>query len=95
MALAEFESVAKAAATMKELALQEKTITLVRPTRWMLKVFRFDLDMLELTVPQGSVVAGMEEGEVMKVIKKVTNDAQLAGAVVPSQGGGCVCTTPC
>ena len=42
MALAEFEAVAKAAAAIKQ-ALEEKTLTLVGPTRRMLKVFRFGL----------------------------------------------------
>ncbi len=52
----EFEVVAKADAAIKQ-ALEEKTLTLVGPTRRMLKVFRFGLHTLELTVPQGSVVA--------------------------------------
>ena len=47
----------------------------------MLKVFRFGPHTLELTVPQGSVVARMEEDEMLKVMKKVTNDAELASAV--------------
>ena len=71
---------AKAAAAIKQ-ALEDKTLTIVRPKRRMLTVFRFGPHTLELTVPQGSVVAGMEEDEVMNVIKKVTNDAELAGAV--------------
>ena len=36
---------------------------------------------LELTVPQGSVVASMDEDEMLKVMKKVTNDVELASAV--------------
>ena len=47
----------------------------------MLKVFRFGPHTLELTVPQGSVVAGMDNDEMMNVIKKVINDAELEGAV--------------
>ncbi len=39
-ALAEFEAVAKATAAIKQ-ALEDKTLTLVRPTRRMLKVFLF------------------------------------------------------
>ena len=53
----------------------------VRPTKRMLKLFRFNLHTLELTVPQGTFVASMEEDEMLKVIKKGTNDAELAGAV--------------
>ena len=51
-ALAEIEAVAKAAAAIKQ-ALEDKTLTFVRPTRRMLKVFRFGPHTLELTVPQG------------------------------------------
>ena len=72
-ALAEIKAVAKAAAAIKE-ALEDKTLTLVRPTGRMLKVFCFGPHMLELTVPQGSIVAGVEEDEMMNLIKKVTND---------------------
>ncbi len=79
-ALAEIEAVAKAVAAIRQ-ALEDKTLTLMRPTRRMLKVFRFGPLTLEVTVPQGSVVAGMEEDEMMNVIKKVTNDAELDGAV--------------
>ena len=44
-------------------------------------MFRFGPQTPELTVPQGSVVASMEEDEMLKVMKKVTNDADLASAV--------------
>ena len=72
---------AKAAAAIKQ-ALEEKTLTVMRPKRRrMLKVNRFSPYTLELAVPQGSVVAGMEEDEMMKVTKKVTNDVELEGAV--------------
>ena len=47
----------------------------------MQKVFRFGPHTLRLTVPQGSVVARMDEDEMLKVVKKVTNDVELAGAV--------------
>ena len=47
----------------------------------MLKVFCFGPHTLELTVHQGSIVAAMEEDEMMKIIKKATNDAELEGAV--------------
>jgi hypothetical protein len=63
----------------------------------MQKVFRFGPRRLVLTVtmPKGSVVASMDEDdEMLKVMKKVTNDAELASAVVvPSHSGGCVCVT--
>ena len=32
-------------------------------------------------MPQGSVVASMDDDEMLKVMKKVTNDAELAGTV--------------
>ncbi len=70
----------KLSAAIKQV-LEDKTLTLVRPTRRMLKVFPFIPHTLELTMPQGSVVAGIEEDEMMNVIKKVTNDAELEGAV--------------
>ena len=61
----------------------------------MQKVFRSHT--LALTVPQGSVIAKMDEDEMLKVMKKVINDAELATErdVILSHGGGCVCTTPC
>jgi hypothetical protein len=97
VALAEFEAVAKAAAAIKQ-ALEEKTLTLVRPTRRMLKVFCFGPHTLELTVPQGSVVARREEDEI-EMLKKGDEKGHKrcrAGerGVEPSHGGGRVCTTP-
>ena len=80
-ALAEFEVVAKAPAAIKQ-ALEDKSLTLVRPTRRMLKVFCFGPHTRELTVPQGSVVAGMEEDEMINVMMKVTSDAELECAVL-------------
>ena len=47
VALAKFEAVAKAAAAIKE-GLEGKTLTLVRPTKPMLKMFRFGPHTLEL-----------------------------------------------
>ena len=80
VALAEFEAVAKAAAAIIE-ALEEKTLMLVSQKMRMQKVFRFGPHTLALTVPQGSVVASMDEDEMLKVMKKVTNDVELEGAV--------------
>ena len=53
----------------------------MRPTRRMLKMFRFGPHTLDLTVLQGSVVASMDKDEILKVMEKITNDAELAGAV--------------
>ena len=49
----------------------------------MQKVSRFGPHTLALTVPQGSVVASMDEDEMLKVMKKVrpTNVVELDGAV--------------
>ncbi len=80
IAIAEFEAVAKAAAAIKE-ALEEMTLTIVSRKMRMQKVFCFGPRTLALTVPQGSVVASMEKDEMLKMIKKVTNDAELAAAV--------------
>ncbi len=44
-------------------------------------MFRSSPQTLELTVPEGSVVASMKEDEMLKVMKKVTKDAELASAV--------------
>ena len=87
---------AKAAAAIKG-ALDKKTLTLVSHKMRMQKVFRFGSLTLALTVPQGSDVASMDEDDMLKVMKKVTNDICRAEGcgVVPSHGGGCVCTTPC
>ncbi len=71
MAIAEFEVVAKAAAAIKE-TLEEKTLTIVSHKMRMQKVFRFRPHALALTVPQGSVVASMDEDEMLKVMKRVT-----------------------
>ena len=46
-----------------------------KPIMRMKKVFRYGPHELEVTVPKGSVVAGMAESE-----KKVTSDAELARA---------------
>ncbi len=46
---------------------------------WFQEVFRFGLYTLALTLPQGSVVASIDEDEMLKVMKKVTNDADRAG----------------
>ncbi len=47
----------------------------------------------------GLIVASMHEDETLKVMKKVTNDAELAGAVsylLTAVGASAtVCTTPC
>ena len=71
----------KAAAAIEQ-ALENKTLTLVSHKMRMPKVSRFGPHTLALTVPQGSVVASMGEDEMLKVMKKVTNDAELAGAVL-------------
>jgi hypothetical protein len=44
-------------------------------------VFFFGPQTLALTVPQGSVFASMDEDEMLKVMKKVANHAELACAV--------------
>ena len=49
--------------------------------RMQAKVFRFGPHTLALTVPQGSVVASMDEDEMLKVMENVTSNAELAGAV--------------
>ena len=71
---------AKAAAAIKQ-AIEETTLTLVIHKMRMQKVFRFGPHTLERIVPQGSVVAGMAENEMLKVMKKVTNNAELESAV--------------
>ena len=80
VAIAEFEVVAKAAAEIKE-ALEEMTLTIVSHKMRMQKVFRFGPHTLALTVPQGSVFASMDEDEMLKVMKKDTNDVVLVGSV--------------
>ncbi len=71
VAIAEFEAVDKATAEIKE-ALEEMTLTIVSHKVRMQKVFRSGPLTLALTVPQGSVVASMDEDEMLKVIKKIT-----------------------
>jgi hypothetical protein len=73
--------VAKAPAAAIKEGLEEKTLKIVSHKMRIQKVFRFGPHTLALTVPQGSVVACMDENEMLKVMKKVTKDATLAGAV--------------
>lgn len=82
MALAESAAVAEAAAPIKQ-ALDEKMLICESHKMRMQKVFRFGPHTLELTVPQGSVVASMDEDEMLKVMKKVrpTHVVELDGVV--------------
>jgi hypothetical protein len=57
------------------------TLSIVSYKMRMQKVFCFSPHTFALTVPQGSVIASMDEDEMLKVMKKVTNYAELAGSV--------------
>ena len=86
--LTEFEAVANAAAVIK-MALDEKVILVNEPMR-MKTVFCYGPHVLGVTLPhraqssrqsRASWHAGMPESEVLQVITKVTNDAELARTV--------------
>ncbi len=88
----------KAAAAIEQ-ALEEKTLNLVRPTRRMLKVFRFG-PHTHARADFASALSCRKYGrgrDMLMVMEKVTNDAELASAVsnLLTEVGAYICTTPC